>query len=310
MSVALTMTGNDTINISGAGDTTYNGRYLLCAMTADIGYDLFVNEAGRVIKLQANGTAKIYQTEAVFEEYYRYQYSGTAWSTSIYGTSPAPTGSLARDQSTAHEFTFTSNNVLQKATAAGSSVINATYISAAGQVRYFTWNNGDLIVIADDEARNYLSVNGVRYYSASGTSSKPSSLTWSIQSGDSGTSPAPTFSDYFPAQPPTFNSATISRDGNKFTLNWQTVSAPPVVGTTGLTLGSLTNGAATLSNVMTSGTVTTADISRQIDPEEEPTVSYSPGDFEDSDGNEVASFTDQPVTNFSGQAAGGFLLMF
>ncbi len=135
-------------------------------------------------------------------------------------------------------------------------------------------------------------------------------LFWSDSSGNS--------QNYYPSQmgsftvvpgdtdttPPTPSSASINSAGTTLTVHWtETGSAPvlPSTGGTGLSLAGLSHGAATLSSVNTTGTVTTATISRAIFSDETPTLSGTSTNFTDSADapNAVADFSGFAITNDS-----------
>jgi hypothetical protein len=104
---------------------------------------------------------------------------------------------------------------------------------------------------------------------------------------------------------PTFASSSIDSLGTTLTLHWKEIGSPPVTGTTGLMLSGLGHGSATLSNVSTTGTTTTATISRKIYSDESPTLSYasSTGNFSDANPtpHTLASFTGGQIINNSVQ---------
>lgn len=100
---------------------------------------------------------------------------------------------------------------------------------------------------------------------------------------------------------PVVASSSINAAGTQLTINWIEADSAPVTGTTGLSLSNLTHSAVTLSNVVTTGTTTTADISRAINSDESPLLNYAPGNFADSATipNPVAAFSNKSITNNS-----------
>ena len=115
--------------------------------------------------------------------------------------------------------------------------------------------------------------------------------------------------------PPVPNGPSIDTAGTTLTLPW-TISQGTAIapssdsGTGGLSLSGLAHGAATISAVTSTGTTTTATISRAISSDETPTLNYTPGDFADNliplldgtlySGSHVASeFSGVAITNNS-----------
>jgi hypothetical protein len=115
-----------------------------------------------------------------------------------------------------------------------------------------------------------------------------------------GTSPAPSVA--FADTTPTVASASIDSTGLTLTIGWTVTGTAPVLpasGGTGLSLVGMTHGAVTLSGVDTSYVTTIATLSRALCDDETVTLSYTPGNFEDSASAAVTGFSGQAVTNRS-----------